>query len=262
MIKIIPITFMNKKKIINIIITAISIIAGLVSSIMILNIYYSGKGGEDNIYSISSISKRAVGFYISLALFIIAIGLSIFLHFKYKEKRFMAKSDDIEIYNLLIKRKDITSLEEEEQNKILSNNTRITISLIIAIILSVGLIIFPICYLCNPNNFDANGDDLIAQAISLAAHTLPFLVAIYIFWIAFYYYRLHVVKNSLSLIRKAEGKEVIVKDKKKEKIIVNVLRGVIFVVAVTFIILGIVNKEVNDVLLKAINICTECIGLG
>lgn len=252
---------MNKKKIINIIITAISIIAGLVSSIMILNIYYSGKGGEDNIYTVSSISARAVGFYISLALFIIAIGLSVFLHFKYKEKRFMAKSDDIEIYNLLIRRKDITSLEDDEQNKILSNNKKITISLIITIALSVALIIFPICYLCNPNNFDANGN-LIAQAISLAAHTLPFLTIIYIFWIVFYYYRLHIVKDSLALIRKAKGKEEVVKDKKKEKVIVNVLRGVIFVVAVTFIILGIVNKEVNDVLLKAINICTECIGLG
>ena len=41
-----------------------------------------------------------------------------------------------------------------------------------------------------------------------------------------------------------------------------VVRGIVFVVAVTFIILGIVNGGANDVLIKAINICTECIGLG
>lgn len=41
-----------------------------------------------------------------------------------------------------------------------------------------------------------------------------------------------------------------------------VARGIVFAVAVTFIILGIVNGGANDVLIKAINICTECIGLG
>lgn len=40
------------------------------------------------------------------------------------------------------------------------------------------------------------------------------------------------------------------------------VRGAVFVVAVTFIILGIVNGGAHDVLVKAINICTECIGLG
>ena len=34
------------------------------------------------------------------------------------------------------------------------------------------------------------------------------------------------------------------------------------VIAVTFIIVGAVNGGANDVLIKAINICTECIGLG
>lgn len=40
------------------------------------------------------------------------------------------------------------------------------------------------------------------------------------------------------------------------------VRGVIAVLAVTFIILGIFNEGMRDVLIKAIAICTECIGLG
>ncbi len=40
------------------------------------------------------------------------------------------------------------------------------------------------------------------------------------------------------------------------------LRGVIFAVAVAFILLGIGNGGMADVLGKAIRICTECIGLG
>ena len=40
-----------------------------------------------------------------------------------------------------------------------------------------------------------------------------------------------------------------------------IVRAVIFIVAVTFIILGIFNGGADDVLGKAVNICTECIGL-
>lgn len=58
--------------------------------------------------------------------------------------------------------------------------------------------------------------------------------------------------------------EWIIKAKKalSSDITLWVARGIVFVVAVTFIILGIVNGGANDVLIKAINICTECIGLG
>lgn len=42
----------------------------------------------------------------------------------------------------------------------------------------------------------------------------------------------------------------------------NVLRLVLFAAAGLFIVLGVLNGGLNDVLVKAINICTECIGLG
>lgn len=40
------------------------------------------------------------------------------------------------------------------------------------------------------------------------------------------------------------------------------IRIVLFGVAVLFIVLGVMNSGWYDVLVKAINICTECIGLG
>lgn len=42
----------------------------------------------------------------------------------------------------------------------------------------------------------------------------------------------------------------------------NILRSVIVCAAVLLILLGITNGGLWDVLVKAINICTECIGLG
>ena len=41
-----------------------------------------------------------------------------------------------------------------------------------------------------------------------------------------------------------------------------VLRADLFAVAIVFIVLGVMNGGLYDVLVKAINICTECIGLG
>lgn len=41
-----------------------------------------------------------------------------------------------------------------------------------------------------------------------------------------------------------------------------VVRGIVFTVAVAFIVAGVLNGGARDVLVKAINICTECIGIG
>ena len=49
---------------------------------------------------------------------------------------------------------------------------------------------------------------------------------------------------------------------KTNKILLIVARCVIGAVAIAFILVGIFNGGANDVLVKAINICTECIGLG
>ena len=43
---------------------------------------------------------------------------------------------------------------------------------------------------------------------------------------------------------------------------VMILRIVLIAAAIALIILGICNGSANDVFVKAINICTECIGLG
>lgn len=46
------------------------------------------------------------------------------------------------------------------------------------------------------------------------------------------------------------------------KIPVSVLRLCLAVAAVLLVLLGVANGGAGDVLIKAVNICTECIGLG
>ncbi len=42
----------------------------------------------------------------------------------------------------------------------------------------------------------------------------------------------------------------------------TVARAALYAAALAFLALGVLNGGLNDVLVKAINICTECIGLG
>ncbi len=42
----------------------------------------------------------------------------------------------------------------------------------------------------------------------------------------------------------------------------SAVRGALLLIALILVILGIVNGGLRDVLIKAVNICTECIGLG
>lgn len=53
-----------------------------------------------------------------------------------------------------------------------------------------------------------------------------------------------------------------VKDHANQSAGLPAIRIILFGVAVLFIVLGVMNGGWYDVLVKAINICTECIGLG
>lgn len=57
-------------------------------------------------------------------------------------------------------------------------------------------------------------------------------------------------KNAVRMKPQAEPKHV------------NMIRTVVIIAAVILIIAGILNGGALDVLVKAINICTECVGLG
>ena len=71
------------------------------------------------------------------------------------------------------------------------------------------------------------------------------------------------VERELAALRGAPGTSVqATSPKKAVPWVRSGLRLVLYAVAVAFIVLGVMNGGLRDVLVKAINICTECIGLG
>lgn len=57
-----------------------------------------------------------------------------------------------------------------------------------------------------------------------------------------------------------EGRDLSEEAAKAKKL--RILRIAVLIIAVIFAIAGIINGSMEDMLIKAVNICTECVGLG
>lgn len=152
------------------------------------------------------------------------------------------------------------------------NKLRLILWLVVGAIL-LACVIATLCYMLNAANFlsDSITDDMLA----MVKNVLPWIIVSFATLIVATILsginaqkRVEAIKN---LIKHGNGVAATPSELKfiatARKLINNnitlwVVRGIVFVISVTFIVLGIVNGGARDVLIKAINICTECIGLG
>ncbi len=126
-------------------------------------------------------------------------------------------------------------------------------------------------YLFDGDNFaNANVNREVVEAVSVV---LPCTAVAFLICIGVYYYDRHIAKKELELIKKIASANVgFVKNDtcrqcRIKALLCNpktvwIIRGAVAVAGVVFVVLGITNRGVYDVLAKAVNICTECIGLG
>ncbi len=132
-------------------------------------------------------------------------------------------------------------------------------------------------YLLNFNNFIQTQSDYVTQEIiSATIFVLPFIVCAFALCIGVVIYDGKSAKRELEYTKKLLKSGV--KSEKQltkfQTVLNNILgaiesergiwisRGVVALVGVAFVIIGIADGGATDVLVKAINICTECIGLG
>jgi flagellar biosynthesis protein FlhB len=121
-----------------------------------------------------------------------------------------------------------------------------------------------LCYLINKDHFDASGD-LTKQAIDMGIHLLPWCIIGFTSLIVTTLYEEYSAKKEMEIVKKiikTDGKKKIDTYVEKKNIGINIARVSILVLSVVLIVVGIFNGGAEDVLQKAINICTECIGLG
>lgn len=117
-------------------------------------------------------------------------------------------------------------------------------------------------YLVNGDNFSSW--DLEMVIAQLAIHVLPFVLIAFALMIGASLAAGRSIERELEAIKAAGTKpgaknESIPNEGGKYK---NLLRIILYAAAIAFVVLGVTNGGARDVLVKAINICTECIGLG
>ena len=202
-------------------------------------------------------AEIATPVYVALALTIGGFLLSFALPAEKKKKK--AEKDYPAILNRLWEKRDISfcgptllkDITKQQKNRKLH-------TYISAALLAAGSIAFLI-YAVNPGNFpsdDITGSMARGSIVMLASLAVPFGYAVF----TAYFIRGSLQKEIELVKTIAVSKEIAAKVETKEK--KYNIRWVLLCVAIGILVYGYFAGGTLDVLTKAVNICTECVGLG
>ncbi len=254
----------------NIIITLFSIILGITFILFSYTILVKGKNAikDDPTYTIYNIEIVKTYLNILIAPFILWIviiisGFIIKHVFKIQDKENINKMSAIDTYNLLTKK--IKIIEDKSLLKDIEKEKKNRLVLFISIsIIALLLMILPARYLFTKSNFP--GENTNKEITHMVLNVLPFVVLNFLIFGGYVFYYLRSIKKETTLIRElikqVKIQPVLEISQNTNQLYINITRVVVFVTSITFIVLGILNDGYKDVLIKAVNICTECIGLA
>ncbi len=277
---------MTRKKLYMLIQTVLCVLVFLLLSLAAVRIYCEGarlREAGDYLTWVYTREKAAEKFGPISPLFFGAIGFMIAgFVLGMKDDRLDKPVPDAEVMRNLYSRKVPVPTPQMSAERVKQKKLRI-IGIIMAIVCAVPVLL----YMANPNHFDGSSPKQVEEAfLTMLLHILP--------WIAIAFGCLCVTESlrEKSIDReagiakdamkaqsreradaedtmKAQSRERVDAEdaaapllKKENHRAVNVVRVVVFVTALILIIHGINNGSMQDVLVKATNICTECIGLG
>lgn len=138
---------------------------------------------------------------------------------------------------------------------------------IVCAVISLATIVYGIVYLAIPTNF-TTATNATKDMLQLVKYVFPVVFASLILWIVTLYIEESISKKQLEFVKKLnKGQKAVKKQNAIERffdnrLVVFTLRCALFVTATVFIVIGVINGGMYDVFVKAVNICTECIGLG
>lgn len=262
---------MNKNKIIDklflIIMSVQTVLMGIAFIIQVLRIYNSSPGNDP--YNKTIVWEYIKQISIILILWVILI-IASFVYFKirntYKENDKSKITNIQKLKNLLRIAPEFNNPNLEEEYKLIKyEEKKRLIAWIVNIVILVICSIMGMCYVFNKKHFEAYGDNN-QQMIDMVTYLLPWIIISFISTIVC------VIIEEFSAVKSLDAVKKIIKndgklirqynEKKKVNFAINITRGILIATSLILIIVGINNGGAQGVLEKAINICTECIGLG
>ncbi len=249
-----------------IVLSSIIVLVGICFIISCIDIYRSG----DRPFTRESISTHFANIVIPVVICLVGIiGGMVLSFFPLEKPKLKGIIDTGDIAKKLGAKIDISKCDDETQAKIKKERKIRLFTNVLCIDAIVVSLVISLIYGLNKNNFPAsniNGEmvDAMLFILPCAIVGLGAIYATILICNSSYARELNLIKKSLSVAKKeisAQQPTANTQRLEGEKILLGA-RLTILVVAITFIIIGIFNGGMADVLQKAINICTECIGLG
>ncbi len=237
-------------------------VSGVLLMMSCVNVYRIGHRPftPDNIAA--EFAKISVFVWITVA--IVAIGIILALVLPVEKAKLRATVDKKVTLARLSRRIDTEALPAKVKEKLeaeewLCKALRIEAIEIIAIATVIGLV-----YALNFGNFTADHDASVLRAclliLPLAFLGIGIATAYVLIESASLDRRIALVKSAMATGSRAADAEAC--EKASRPGLTIGIRIAVAALAIVFIVLGIFNGGMADVLSKAINICTECIGLG
>lgn len=234
------------------------VIAGICLMAGCLSIYSSGDHPYSRQIVAETFSKIAVPVCLCIVLTVIGFIWEFLVPSKSdKEKKYIPYNH---ILNRLIAKKNLNACDEQLLNSIYKERKSRKINTIInTVIICIAGAVF-LSYALNSNNYqtDINASVIKAMQVLVPCLTVPFAYSIFTA-----YYNEKSLKKEIELMKKAPAKENSeeTKTQNSEKAVTFVRFALLFI-GIGIVCYGYFAGGTVDVLTKAINICTECIGLG
>ncbi|MBO4937761.1 MAG: hypothetical protein J6C98_02000 [Oscillospiraceae bacterium] len=206
----------------------------------------------------AAFSPIAVPVYLCLALVIIGFVLDLILPAP-ASRRKVEKNLEL-ILEKLHGKTDLSQCSEALRGEIIAQQrSRKLHRRITAVLLIIGSIIF-LVYALREGAFHQSqiNDSMVrAMTVLLPCMAVPCIWAVYAA-----YRRTASMEKEIALLKQVSGGKASDKQTAATTDRTKLIRNVIAVLAIAFLIYGFCTGGTADVLTKAVNICTECVGLG
>lgn len=239
--------------------TLLVIALGIALMVSCWQIYQSGSHPYTRASIGAKLQQIAVLIYANAALIVGGFVLNQLLPLERTKTK--AVRDDLILMNKLAAKAGAPS--DTEKTLLSKEQTLQKLAPIATLLVYAALLIYPAIYMFNKANF--SGADPTAEIMQASLIVLPFaLIGLVLCHIC------SIVVTASIQRQTAVYKQIIASGNKKapapaeekKEMPVRLIRCAVLIVAVVFIVVGIFNGSAQDVLTKAIKICTECIGLG
>ena len=256
-------TIQNIRLIFSIVLSLMLIATGILLMISCVGIYKIGNRPFTTENISAAFAKIAIPVWITVALTIVGIIATLF--FPNEKKRVKAIKEKKSTLALLQKKLNMDACDQNTLTLIKKEQKTHTVLQIGAIAIVCAAAVPAVIYAFDFNNYSA---DYNASVIAACLWILPCTLVAMGVSVAFVYLENASVERQIGYIKSAiaQSKSVVSapvapKNCDRKKLVMGI-RIALLVAAIALIIAGILNGGMADVLAKAVNICTECIGLG